>query len=264
MSLLNPVYFFIKSLLLISILLVLPGCVKTLATEDGEDVFDTANYDRRGFGLSAKDLLSPERFTSLKVEVQYMKGFKPDEESIVALRRFLHAHLQKPDGIRITINEIQSAPDTIMSRQQVIATEKANRTAFTKNKELTVYVLYTNTDFTDKKTLGWAYGNTSIALYGKAIKDNSGKIGKPSRTTMESTILLHEMGHLMGLLHKDVPLKLQHKDATHESHCSNRNCLMYYGIDLEDHFGHLIKRKVPELDKDCLEVLETLRTSSLP
>lgn len=255
---------YISYILSFILLLWLPsGCTKSMANEDGSESLETNHYDNRTFGLSAKDLLSDERFTSLKVEIQHMAGFEPDPAALRHLKSFLYTHLHKKDGITITTSEIDAHNDTVISRKEVIAIEKKNRTVFTKGKQIAVYILYTNTDFTDNKTLGWAYGNTSAVIYGKAINDNSNKIGKPSRSTLESTILLHEFGHLIGLLHKDTPTATVHKDEAHESHCNNRKCLMYYGIDLEDRFGHLIKRSIPKLDKDCLDDLENIRNKGI-
>lgn len=230
--------------------MIITGCVKTIANDDGKII--DFSFHEKSYGASAKDLLTDDQFTSLKVEVQYMKGVKPDRAALQNLQQFLYRHLHKPEGIVITTRQIEASGKPALNRREVNSIRKENRTAYSTNNQLAVHILYTDGDYSTPNVFGEAYRNTSIVLFGKAIQDNSGKISKPNRTTLETTLLLHEFGHLLGLMNKGSAMYTDHKDATSESHCHNKKCLMYYGVDVEDRFGPLIKREVPELDEDCL------------
>ena len=244
----------IRFLSMILLLFVHTGCLKSMASEE-EKSLPTNFHDRR-FGASAGDLLTDQDFRSLKVEIQYMKGFKPDLGAIVALEKFLKTHLHKPDGIVIFTSEIDTALTASLRREDVLAIEKRNRQYYSYEQELAVYILYTNGEYVNPKILGEAYRNTSAVIYGKSIADHTGKLGKPDRTKLEATILLHEMGHLMGLVNKGTAAQSEHTDEAHASHCSNTSCLMYWANGLEDKFGHLIKGTIPGLDSACLEDLK--------
>lgn len=234
--------------------IIVTGCIKTIASE--EEVMNPEFFHNKPFGASAEELLSDKNFTSLKVEIQYMPGFEPDQEAVYELWKFLHTHLNKPEGISVVTRRIKAAKDTVLTKPEVLAIERANRSSYTSGKEIALYVLYTNGEFTNSKILGYAHRNTSVVIFGKNINENSGKIGKPDRTRLESTVLLHEMGHLLGLVNEGSTMQKNHKDTKHASHCRNRKCLMYYGIEIEDKFGHLIKKGIPKLDEDCLADLK--------
>ena len=56
------------------------------------------SFHKQNYGESASDLLPDNRFKSLKVEIQYMDGFKPDKKLVINLKAFLIRQLNKPKG----------------------------------------------------------------------------------------------------------------------------------------------------------------------
>ena len=205
----------------------------------------------RAVGASANELLSSNTYKSLKIEIQYMTGFAPDAGAIGHLQTFLGGLLNKPSGITVVTKEITVSSSQALSVNNIIDIERNNRTAFTSADQIAVYVLYTNGNYTDATTLGVAYKNTSIALFGKKIHDNSGGLGQANRTKLEATVLEHEICHLLGLVDIGSPMQTNHKDAAHGSHCNNNNCLMYYASETSDIFGFLITGNIPSLDVNC-------------
>jgi predicted Zn-dependent protease len=236
--------------ILLFMLIFCPSCVKSIAGE--EKTIDYSELHNRSFGMSARDLLSADKYTSLKIEVQYMPGFKPDKDALYNLYTFLQERVHKPQGISIVTRQIASDSSYQLTTSEVKAIERKNRTATSNGKELALYILYTNGKYINDKIFGLAYLNTSAVIFGESIKEHSGKIGQPNRTKLETTVLLHEMGHLLGLMGKGTPMQEEHHDENHASHCKNRKCLMYYSIGTNDKFGYLIKGSIPELDEHCL------------
>lgn len=45
---------------------------------------------------------------------------------------------------------------------------------------------------------------------------------------VEQSTLVHEMGHALGLVNNGVPMKTAHQDTSHDAHCNNQDCVMYY------------------------------------
>jgi hypothetical protein len=206
----------------------------------------------RPVGASANELLAFSKYTSLRIEVQYMAGYQPDAGGLNHLQTTLSSLLNKPGGISIVTKEIPASSSTVLSVNDVIQIEKNNRTVFTSGTELAVYILYVNGKYTDNNVLGIAYKNTSVVLFGKMIHDNSGSIGQASRTKLVATVAEHELGHLLGLVDIGSPMQANHKDAAHGNHCSNTNCLMYYASETSDIFGFLITGNIPSFDANCL------------
>ena len=206
----------------------------------------------RSVGASANELLASTKYTSLKIEIQYMPGFAPDAAALTHLQTTLSNLLNKPAGITISTTQIAATSNITLSSDDVLQIERNNRSAFTTDNQIAVYVLYTNGNYTENNVLGVAYRNTSLALFGKKIHDNSGSLGQPSRTKLEATVLEHELGHLLGLVDLGSNMITAHKDAAHGNHCNNNNCLMYYASETSDILGFLITGNIPSFDANCL------------
>ncbi len=238
---------------LVLVITGLTSCMKVIATED--DLFDDT-FHKQAVGTSARELLSDEKFTALRIEIQYMQGFLPDETAIENLEIFLTKHLHKPGGIRIVMKEIEPVRDSVLGIKEIRDIEKANRTTVTSRNEISVYILYTNGFFKDPGMLGYAYLNTSAVLFGKNIAENAKLNHKADRTYLETRVLQHEMGHLLGLVNVGSSPESDHQDHDHGKHCKNRNCLMYYLTDTEESPSFVKKKTIPKLDKACLKDLK--------
>jgi hypothetical protein len=238
----------LKLLLVLSIFI---GCSKSGSSYANNPGGSDQLYNRP-VGASANEVLASSKYTSLKIEVQYVAGNQPDAGALNHLQATLSNLVHKPGGISIVTKEIAAPSNTVLSVNDVIQIEKNNRTAFTSGSELSVYVLYINGTYTDDNVLGVAYKNTSVVLFGKKIQDNSGGIGQASRTKLVATVAEHELGHLLGLVDIGSPMQTNHKDAAHGNHCSNTNCLMYYASETSDILGFLITGNIPSFDANCV------------
>ncbi|MEJ7736398.1 MAG: hypothetical protein WKF97_03135 [Chitinophagaceae bacterium] len=213
------------SLILLCLILLLPACKKKIKS----DSFGKLNFSfhERNPGASAGEFLGDDKFTFLKVEMQYMVGFEPDRKAIENFQTFLYKYLHKPGGIYIVKRKIAALHDTVLSEREVDSIRRANRTVYTRSNQLALYILYTNGEFENPDILGLACRNTSIIIYGKPVKQYGAAFTVPTQTTIETTLLLHEMEHLLGLVNKSSAMQAEHSDTAHEAHCINPNCIMY-------------------------------------
>ena len=223
------------------------GCTKApvFSVED----FPLSNSaNNNGIGASAKELLTATK-TKLLVEVQYMRGYQLQQQTITNLKNFLQTYLNKPGGIVVTQSEIPETGSEIYNLADIAKIEQQYSTAFNTIDQVSVNVLITNGVYTSGHVLGVSFRNTSICMFGKIIQQRSG--GLPDATLkIESTVLNHEFGHLFGLVDLGSPMQTDHRDTDHGNHCNNTACLMDYGIE-SNVISLLQSRTIPVFDANC-------------
>lgn len=228
---------------------ILGACSKDDAMSGSSTLMHTANL--KVVGASSNDLLSAAKYTSILMEIQYMPGFQPDNTATNNLVNFLNTFINKPGGITVTQTAIATGGKANYSLDDIAVIEKENRTVYNSNTTIGINFIYLDGLYTQANVLGIAYRNTSMCLFGKALTNNSGGLNQPSRTKLESTILEHEMGHILGLVNLGAPMQAAHEDAGHEKHCNNSACLMYWATQTTGIMGTLMSGAVPILDANC-------------
>ncbi|HYE53827.1 MAG TPA: hypothetical protein VD996_03255 [Chitinophagaceae bacterium] len=217
------------------------------------------NYHKKELGASAKDLLSNDRFTSLTVEIQYMPGFRPQPETLDTLHSFLTSHLKKSDGIKIVISELKNVKKKMLTKDEVVAIEDAARSLLPADKNLTLYMLFTDGSHPDKNILGMAYRNTSTVIFGKSVAKHSGNNKLLTKSELETSVVFHEIGHLLGLGNPQAAA-LNSKSATSRNgHCDNKSCLMYWATETRNPTVISRRGKIPQFGRECLETIEGMR-----
>lgn len=243
--------------------LVLTGCRKTpLVKRDA--VVNTEAFHNRTMGASASELLSDSLYKSLVVEIQYVSGFKPEQGTIDHLASFLETYLNKPHGIFIVLNEIPAIGQEDLSMEEVSLIEKKKRTQFVVQDTTAIYILFTDGVHPGNQILGMAYRNTSAVVYGKAIRKYSSMTGRLTRQELETAVVLHEIGHLLGLINKGSAAQSDHVDPNFPDHCTNRKCLMYHSVETRSLSTTLLKGHIPLLDEACIEDLVAKGGKNIP
>lgn len=202
-----------------------------------------------GVGQSANAILSDNTFDKLTIEIGYMQGFSLTNTAQQEVIGFLEEHIRKSQGIEIIQTEIPSQNKSTYSTQDLRAIENDHRQIFPAENELSIWVSIVNAKNQNESVVGVAYQNLSASLMGGTISDNSGGIGQASRSSIEATILMHELGHLLGLVNIGTPMVNDHQ--SNGNHCDNEDCLMYFAVETTDFFSVLFASSIPELDENC-------------
>jgi hypothetical protein len=201
-------------------------------------------------GASAHDFLSVYAHAAVNIQIQYAPGMQFQQQSISNLVAFLQAHLNKPGGISVTQTQVNSVGKPAISAQDAQQFEQQNRTVFTSGNTIGVYILAADAAYTTPGVGGLAYLNTSIVVLEQTVQNSSGGINQASRVKVESGILEHEFGHLLGLVNIGTAMVTPHEDQAHTPHCNNPSCLMYYEIETGGLLG-AFNNTVPALDDNC-------------
>lgn len=225
-------------------------------------------------GRSAQDLLSNTNFKRLNVEIQSVRGFAPTSQALTHLQRFLGAQLSKPNGITVAVSgdfggstsaaasrSASPVPATTYTVSDIRSFELRNRHQYPRKDGQSIYILFLDgaaaDDSGDTKTLGQAYGNTSIVIYENTLRTEAAKISGLQPWVAEATVMEHEFGHLLGLVNNPTTSKVAHEDSTHPGHCKESTCLMYYTADTTAILPSLAASgQPPELDENCKQDLK--------
>lgn len=215
----------------------------------------------RAVGEAGLNIISDNYYKELIVEIHYVSGSNVSATTLNNIKSFLKEHTTK-DTIIFTSSVISSAGNTALSNEEVFSLEEKYRSRFTENNSLAVHILLldanSKADEDDSKVLGIAYLNTSIALFMNSIESQSGGLNQPNGTTLQSTTLQHEFGHLFGLVNKGATMVTNHEDNKNEGHCDDENCLMYFSVGSGNPEA-LTNGIIPEFDQNCLSDLSNLK-----
>ena len=223
----------------------MPGCRKDNSAPNG--------------GVTSHDFLSNNKYEKLIVEIQYVTGYPPTATALDNLKTFLQQRLNKSAGIIIIQNAISSPGKLFYTLEDIRSIEKANRTQYTNKKTLTAYFFFADGEYAsnsgNSKVLGITYGSSSMVIFEKTIKDFSGGITQPSAVTLETTVINHEFGHILGLVNNGSSMQSPHQDEPNGKHCDTKNCLMYYTAETSDIIANLVGGNIPTLDSKCIDDL---------
>lgn len=250
-----------KKLVQISILFIvlsISSCSKNDSSSSENGINTSGNL--KSTGSSANGFLSSSKYKSLIVEINYAQGFKPNAQTLINVKNFLELRLNKPGGITIFENEIPVQSGSPFKTEEISTIESNFRTEYNNGDALKLHLLFVNgnsqDDNGDNKILGVAYRNTSCVLYENTIQINSDQIGEPNRVDLETTVILHEIGHILGLVDLGSTMQNNHLDTTHDKHCNNSACLMYWQIENTGVLQMMANGNVPALDANCLMDLQ--------
>lgn len=207
--------------------------------------------------VTANNFLSSQTYSQLVVEIQSVNNYSPSAAALDNLKTFLLNRLNKPKGISFVQNNISSAGKTSYSLADIKEMEKSYRTQHTKGNTLSAYFIFVDGEYAGNsggiKVLGITYAASSVVIFEKSIKELTGGIGQPSATSLETTVIEHEFGHLLGLVNYGTPAIIAHQSNGY--HCNNTDCLMYYTAETSDIVANLLGGNIPSLDANCIKDL---------
>ena len=248
------------TLLLFFISLLSVSCSSDNAEDDVTPGIDkTANL--QGLGDSASQLLSDAEFTSMNIEIVYVNGFAPSQAALANFKKFLEERTFKPDGIKINLRAVSSSGKAPFTIEEIVDIEEETRTAYNAGDEIAVYIYIADgkseKDEENKLTLGSAFRNTSMVLYGATIDDFASRPNAPLESDIEAAVLNHEFGHLFGLVDIGTEPQSDHKDDDNEGHCNVEDCLMRASIEFGSGILDEIEGgRIPELGPECIRDLQ--------
>ena len=217
--------------------------------------------NQKALGTSSTDLLSDNTYTAMTIEIVYVDGFAPTQTAIDNFVSFIESRTYKPTGITVESRSIASLGNGQYSIQDIKVIEDANRTKYNSNNTIAVWGFFSDgessSNTNDSVILGTAYRNTSFVIFEETIHDLSNSTFEPSRNVLETTVINHEFGHILGLTDLGAALQSDHEDPEHLNHCNVQDCLMYWSAETGEGLSNLMSGgTVPQLDPQCIMDLQ--------
>ena len=227
----------------------------------GEEDGDVTAGNKKSTGTSSNDLLSDVTYKSLVVEVLYVNGYEPTQTTLNNLTTFLGQRLKKPSGITIQTKSVASPGNSPYTTQEITSIEDTHRTQYNTTDKIAVWVFFADGESANNSgssiVLGTAYRNTSFVIYENTIHGLSDSSLEPNRSVLETTVINHEFGHLLGLTNLGAPMQTNHEDVDHVKHCNVESCLMFWSAETGDGIANLISGgSAPQLDAQCIADLQ--------
>jgi predicted Zn-dependent protease len=202
--------------------LVLAGC-------SDRSVAPTGVLEPDSPGAAAGDYLRADTYDSLLVRVDYTAGMAPVASSLAFLERELALRTNKPAGVQVVLGSELVAPiQSVYTVADCQAIERQNRTLFTAGTQAVIYVIcvpgMSDRDLQGETTLGLSDSASSFVLFEGTIQENASFV--VGRDLLEGAVLLHESGHLLGLVAHGTPELTSHQDPFSAAHCTGNGCLM--------------------------------------
>lgn len=211
--------------------------------------------DTGGLGSAASDILRPEPFTQITLEIAHTPGDRPAETATS------HAvsSLEEVTGKQVTLDiyEIASG-DGSYSADEIRSLSAARRTS-SKTPTASIWIAYLDGESSDNPSaLGIAVAATVAAVFPEKI---GGLVDLVHPGSIERAVLLHEIGHLLALVNIGYQSERNHEDPDHANHSSNRGSVMYWAVE-DISVTDVFQGGPPEgFDADDLADLELLRNS---
>ncbi len=215
-------------------------------------------------GASARDILSNDTYDKLLIEIDYVTGFAPTAGAIANFEEFLLARTHK-ETIEFNYTALSSPNEEALTLDEVVELESENRDEYNDGSTLAIHIYFADAPSESDEegenlvTLGAVYRNTSMVIYEQTIKELT-QNSTVSTEEVETATLLHEFGHLFGL----VNLSTQAVHPEHEetiinenneeegtNHCNVDGCLMRSELEFG---GSLLK----QMEKNASKGLESI------
>jgi hypothetical protein len=185
-------------------------------------------------GGLARSLLQPQPRASVVLEIDVVAGSRvPAAANVANLVDVLKRETGKPVAV-----DQRSVTATVPAQQVWTITDVARAEYQARahrpidGGSVSVMVLYLPGRYVSDTVLGFAFRGGSVAIFPDRLDASGNALVTPQQ--IEKSNLVHEAGHLLGLVNIDSRVYTSprpHEDTTHRGHSKNTRSVMFWAIE---------------------------------
>ncbi len=175
------------------------------------------------------------------IEVDHVSGQAPSTQALDALESAMQALVRK-DSVDIIMSEANLAGGNTWTDAELRALEKETRDYETGGNTIVTHVLYVDGAYApNENVLGVTFGHSFVVMFDERIEDlTSDILVKTTAFEMERAVLIHEFGHVIGLVNRGIPMHNDHEADTCDTgsgsradskHSDNPDSVMYCAVE---------------------------------
>ncbi|MDX1509875.1 MAG: hypothetical protein R3249_00875 [Nitriliruptorales bacterium] len=194
--------------------------------------------DQGRVGANGPAMLRDDR-SRIVLEIDIQEGARVDQDAVAYLASIIERYSGK-DVVETGGNTFTSSERewTIAKLNEVVA---ANRSTFSDAAAVSIHVLYLrgghHQDGEETNAIGVAWRASQFAMFPDRWAGLGGLVG--SDEAIERAVLVHEWGHLLGLVNLTYTSQFDHEDSAHPGHSNNEDSVMFWQVET-DLIGQLL------------------------
>lgn len=186
-------------------------------------------------GERALAILQDDPFSELVVEVDWAEGQAPSQAALTVLVERLETYTLKE---RVEVVQEQIVVNgTSFTPQDLFDVERAHRDFHPGGATFSLYFLYVDGELAESdRALGATYAGSSVGVFKDVIRRAARSGSGLTVDDVESSVLIHELGHLLGLVNLVYDSELDYEDPDRPFHSTNQSDVMYWAIEVTTMF----------------------------
>jgi len=207
--------------------------------------------------------LTNDDYDELLIEYDHVRNFPPNYTAINNFDSVLREYTDKEE-ITHQMGDVISYQDTksVYNERDLTYLEEKYRQEETKDNTLVIYVLYLDGEWKKEEVLGLSYRGTNIVVFKEMIMASAARSHNLEYSSIETSVLIHEWGHLIGLVGRDYDS--EHEDLDYPHHCNEEagRCVMAASVEIK--VNGRAQAPPTEFCELCQADIEKIRTMNDP
>lgn len=194
--------------------------------------------DAGGLGANGPAMLRDDR-SRVVLEVDVQEGASVNENAlghlVATIERYSGKQVVRDGGNTFSSDEQSWTSDAL----RAVAAD--HRSTSSSSDAVAIHLLYLRGGLSDDgeetSAIGVAYGAAHAAVFPDQWAGIGNLVG--SQESIERAVLVHEWGHLLGLVNITYTSEIDHEDPDHPRHSTNRDSVMFWQVET-DLIGQLL------------------------